>query len=353
VPHRSEFTSKEDWTEFAIMCTAGFGEPLAFSLRTRQLLAQRRDEFDVVHDNQCLGNGMLGMVEDGWPLLTTLHHPITVDRQLALSHTTNPWQRFTTRRWFGFLGMQVRVARALPAVLTVSQNSRQDIAAQMDVVPDRMTVVPVGVDHTVFRPFDDVTPVPGRIMVTSSSDVPMKGLVPLLEAVAKLRTERDLELVVIGNPRPEGRVAKAIERLELAPIVRFVSGISDEELARNYARAEVAVVPSLYEGFSLPAIEAMACGVALVATTGGALPEVVGTDGETGLLVAPDDPGELAVAIGRLLDDDQLRRRLGAAGRERVLGRFTWQVTAAGTARQYRALMDASLSAAPAVGMGT
>jgi glycosyltransferase involved in cell wall biosynthesis len=177
-------------------------------------------------------------------------------------------------------------------------------------------------------------------MVTSSSDVPMKGLVPLLEAVAKLRTERDLELVVIGNPRPEGRVAKAIERLDLAPVVRCVSGISDDELAVNYAQAQVAVVPSLYEGFSLPAIEAMACGVALVATTGGALPEVVGTDGVTGLLVPPDDPGALAGAIGRLLDDAELRERLGAAGRERVLGRFTWQVTAAGTAAEYRALLE-------------
>ena len=233
----SEFTSREDWTEFAIMCTAGFGEPLAFSLRARQLLAERRDEFDVVHDNQCLGNGMLGMVEDGWPLLTTLHHPITVDRQLALSHTSNPWQRFTTRRWFGFLGMQVRVARALPAVLTVSQNSRQDIAAQMDVAPDRMTVVPVGVDHTVFRPFDDVTPVPGRIMVTSSSDVPMKGLVPLLEAVAKLRTERDVELTVIGRPNEGGRVERAIARLGLADAVHCVSGITDDELARLYGEA--------------------------------------------------------------------------------------------------------------------
>jgi glycosyltransferase involved in cell wall biosynthesis len=284
------------------------------------------------------------MMNDGWPLLTTLHHPITVDRQLALSHATNPWQQFTQRRWFGFLRMQVKVARALPRVVTVSESSKRDIASQMGVEVERMTVVPVGVDHTVFRPQDDVTPVPGRIMVTSSSDVPMKGLVPLLEAVAKLRTERDIELVVIGNPRPDGRVAKAIERLDLGPIVRCVSGISDEELARNYAQAQVAVVPSLYEGFSLPAIEAMACGVALVATTGGALPEVVGTDGVTGLLVAPDDPGELAVGIGRLLDDGDLRRRLGAAGRERVLGRFTWEVTAAGTAEQYRALMSDSMA---------
>jgi len=279
-------------------------------------------------------------MEDGCPVLETLHHPITVDRQLALSHSTNPWQQFSQRRWFGFLRMQVKVARSLPRIVTVSQSSKTDITAQMGVDNNRMTVVPVGVDHTVFRPREDVEPVPGRIMVTSSSDVPMKGLVPLLEAVAKLRTECDIELVVIGNPRAEGRVARAIARLDLGPVVRCVTGITDDELAKNYGQAQVAVVPSLYEGFSLPAIEAMACGVALVATTGGALPEVVGTDGETGLLVPPDDPGALAVAIGRLLDDADLRARLGAAGRQRVLGRFTWQVTAAGTAAEYRALLD-------------
>jgi glycosyltransferase involved in cell wall biosynthesis len=340
LPHPREFLSREDWVEFGIMCTAGFGEPLAFSRRARQLLAERRADFDVVHDNQCLGTGMLGMVADGWPLLTTLHHPITVDRQLALSHTTNPWQRVTTRRWFGFLSMQVKVARALPAVVTVSENSRTDISAQMEVKPERMTVVPVGVDHTVFQPVPGLTPVPGRIMVTSSSDVPMKGLVPLLEAVAKLRTERDIELTVIGRPTEGGRVDKALNRLGLTDIVRCVSGISDDALARLYGEAEVAVVPSLYEGFSLPAIEAMSCGVAVVATTGGALPEVVGTSGETGLLVPPDDPGALAGAIALLLDDPALRARLGAAGRDRVINRFTWQVTAAGTAACYQALLD-------------
>ncbi len=339
VPHPREFHDLADAAEFGVMCTAGFGEPWAYSVRARRLLAERRGDFDLVHDNQCLGSGMLGMIEDGWPLLTTLHHPITVDRQLALSHTTNPWQRFTTRRWFGFLRMQVRVARRLPAILTVSESSRRDVAAQMGVAADRMTVVPVGVDHTVFRPIDDVHTVPGRLMVTSSSDVPMKGLVPLLEAVAKLRTERSVELVVIGRPRPGGRVDRAIERLGLNDVVRCVTGISDDELARSYGEAEVAVVPSLYEGFSLPAVEAMACGVPLVATTGGALPEVVGNDGETALLVPPNDPGALAAAIGRLLDDADLRRRLGAAGRERVLHRFTWRVTADGTADCYEALL--------------
>ncbi|MGH9091763.1 MAG: glycosyltransferase family 4 protein [Acidimicrobiales bacterium] len=340
VPHPREIRDRYDALEFGVMCTAGFGEPWAFSLRARRLLAARRGELDLVHDNQCLGSGVLGMMEDGWPVLTTLHHPITVDRQLALSHTTNPWQQVTTRRWFGFLRMQVRVARRLPAVVTVSESSRADVVAQMGVPADRMTVVPVGVDHTVFRPRPDVSPVPGRLMVTSSSDVPMKGLVPLLEAVAKLRAERPVELVVIGRPRPGGRVDRAIERLGLRDTVRCVSGISDDELARQYGEAEVAVVPSLYEGFSLPAVEAMACGVSVVATTGGALPEVVGREGETGLLVPPDDPGALAGAVGRLLDDPALRSRLGEAGRQRVLHRFTWQVTARGTAECYAAVME-------------
>jgi glycosyltransferase involved in cell wall biosynthesis len=269
-----------------------------------------------------------------------LHHPITVDRELALSHAENAYRRLTQRRWFGFLGMQIRVAHQLPKVVTVSESSKGDIAAQMKVPLDRMTVVPVGVDHTVFRPRPDRPRAVGRIMVTSSSDVPMKGLVPLLEAVAKLRTEREVELVVIGRPTEGGRVARTIDRLGLGPVVRCASGISDDELAGLYAEAQVAVVPSLYEGFSLPAIEAMACGVPLVATTGGALPEVVGTDGETGLLVAPDDPEALASGIRRIMDDPELAARLGEGGRARVLGRFTWEATARGTAEQYRLVLE-------------
>ena len=340
IPAPSEFTSIADLTEFAVMLSAGFGEPLAFSRRIRRILNARRGDFDLVHDDQCLGTGILGLHRDGWPLLETLHHPITVDRTIALDHAESRRARLTTRRWFGFLRMQVRVARRLPAVLTVSHNSKVDINAQMHVPLDRMTVVPVGVDHTVFRPYADVAKRPGRLMVTSSSDVPMKGLVPLLEAIAKLRVERDIELVVIGRPRPGGRVAQALERLGLSDIVTTISGVSDEELARLYGEAEVAIVPSLYEGFSLPAIEAMSCGVPVVATTGGALPEVVGVTGETGVLVEPNDPGALLVAIRSLLDDASLRERLGARGRERVMERFTWQVTARGTAACYDAILN-------------
>jgi len=339
LPALREFKDAESWLEFGTMISAGFGEPLAFSKRVRKILNARRDDFDIIHDNQCLGTGIGQLVEDGWPMLMTLHHPITVDRKLALDKATNAYQRFNTKRWFGFLRMQVRVAKQMPHVLTVSRSSKRDITAQMGVATERMTVVPVGVDQDVFKPYDDVTPIEGRLMVTTSSDVPMKGLVPLLEAVAKLRTERHIELTVIGNPRPGGAVDRSLDRLGLRDAVTCVSGITDEELARRYGEAQIAVVPSLYEGFSLPAIEAMACGVPLVATTGGALPEVVGRDGETGVLVPPDDPSALALAIGSLLDDPERRARIGAAGRERVKERFTWQVTAKGTAACYDAIL--------------
>jgi glycosyltransferase involved in cell wall biosynthesis len=236
--------------------------------------------------------------------------------------------------------MQARVARQVQRIVTVSESSRRDIADQLGVAPERMTVVPVGVDGAVFRPMPGTQRVPGRIMTTASSDVPMKGLVPLLEALAKVRTERqDAHLVVIGRLRDGSTIPAALDRFGLAGAVRFLSGLSDQAIVDLYAEAEIAVVPSLYEGFSLPAIEAMACGVPLIATTGGALPEVTGPSGVSALLVPPNDPGSLAQAILTALGDPALRRRLGTAGRKRTSARFTWPVTARATAEQYFELL--------------
>ncbi|GAC1321697.1 MAG: glycosyltransferase family 4 protein [Acidimicrobiales bacterium] len=340
VPKPREFRSLTDVREFGLMCTAGFPEPWSFSVRARKVLAGMRGQFDLVHDNQCLGTGLLGMLDDGWPLIATLHHPITVDRDLELADTTSPWRRITLRRWYGFLRMQARVASQVPRIVTVSKSSARDIEIQMGVPADRMHVVPVGVDHERFRPIAGIERRTDLIMTTASSDVPLKGLVPLLEALAKVRTERAVALVVIGKKKQGSKIPAVLERLGLEGAVRFVSGIDDEGLVRLYNEVALAVVPSLYEGFSLPAIEAMACGTPLLATTGGALPEVVGTDGTTGMLVPPGDPAALADALLLLLGDDGLRARLGAAGRARVLDRFTWRKTAEGTAEEYRALLD-------------
>ncbi|APE21310.1 MULTISPECIES: glycosyltransferase family 4 protein [Streptomyces] len=337
-PKREEFRDWIDGLEVATMWTGGFPEPLTFSLRARRMLAARRGDFDVVHDNQTLGYGLLGGPRAiGAPLVTTIHHPITVDRQLDLDAAADWKRRASVRRWYAFTRMQKRVARRLPSVLTVSGTSRREIVDHLGVREDRIRVVHIGADTDLWSPDPAVAEVPGRIVTTSSADVPLKGLIHLIEALAKLRTENpDAHLVVVGKRAEDGPVAAAIERYGLDGAVSFVKGISDAELVDLVRSAQVSCVPSLYEGFSLPAAEAMATGTPLVATTGGAIPEVAGADGETCLAVPPGDAGALAVALGRVLGDAQLRARLGAAGRARVLERFTWARAAQGTAELYR-----------------
>ncbi|MFR9794730.1 glycosyltransferase family 4 protein [Streptomyces sp. MS06] len=345
-PGRGEYRDWIDAAEVATMWTGGFPEPLTFSLRARRHLRARRGEFDIVHDNQTLGYGLLGDL--GAPLVTTIHHPITVDRRLDLDAAATFRRRLSVRRWYAFTRMQKRVARRLPSVLTVSGTSRQEIVDHLGVRQDRIHVVHIGADTDLFSPDPSVPVVPGRIVTTSSADVPLKGLVHLVEALAKVRTEQpDAHLVVVGKRPAEGPVAQAVERYGLEGAVDFVKGITDAELVDLVRSAEVACVPSLYEGFSLPAAEAMATGTPLLATTGGAIPEVAGRDGETCLAVPPGDPGALAAGLGRLLGDPQLRARLGAAGRDRVLSRFTWARAAEGTVARYREAAARAHGAAP------
>jgi glycosyltransferase involved in cell wall biosynthesis len=330
-----------DFVEVASFSAGQFPEPLAFSLRAWQNLHRRRAEFDVVHDNQSLGYGLLAMQRDGFPVLGTIHHPITVDRRLEMQHARTWYKRLTLRRWYSFTAMQTRVARRMARVITVSENSFNDIVADHGVDPVRMAVVPVGVDVDLFRPLPHVQPVPGRLITTASADVTMKGLSYLLEALAKIRTERDdAHLVVIGRRKPGGRSDEVIRQLGLDDHVEFVTGVPDDRIIELYAEAQLAVVPSLYEGFSLPAIEAMSCGTPLVATSGGALPEVVGRDGETALVVPPGDSGALAAKLSWALDEPGLRGTVGAAGRQRVIDQWSWRHTAERTVEQYRILLE-------------
>jgi glycosyltransferase involved in cell wall biosynthesis len=336
VPHVREFRDRIDVLEFATMCSAGFPEPLTFSLRVARLMRDRVHDFDVIHDNQTLGTGLLDLKKLGLPIISTIHHPITVDRKLDLAAAPLR-KRFTTRRWYGFLRMQKRVAKQMDYVLTVSENSAIDIARDFGVAKDRITVIPVGVDVDAFHP-PTAPRVPGRLIAVASVDVPMKGVHVLLEAVAKLRTERDVQLTVVSRPKPGGPTEKLVDQLALGDGVRFVSGLMQAELCDLMGSAEVAVVPSLYEGFSIPAIEAMACATPLVASAAGALPEVVD---DAGVLVPPGDASALAVAIARLLDDPAERERLGAAARRRVDERYTWQAVARQTAAYYEKVVAA------------
>jgi glycosyltransferase involved in cell wall biosynthesis len=334
-PHPREYRDWIDVLEVTSMWTGAFPEPLTFSLRALRALRARRADFDIVHDNQVLAYGMLGITRLGLPLVTSIHHPISVDRRIELAAASG-LTRLSKRRWYSFVRMQGRVARRVGPVLTGSQSSRDDICRDFRVPASRVRVIPLGVDTRLFRPRPHPR-VPGRIVAVASADSPVKGIPTLLRAIAKITTERDAELTLVGRPAPGGPTERLVAELSLTGKVRFVSGISDAELAELAASAQVAVVPSLYEGFSLPAVEHMASGTPLVASRTGALPEVTG---DAAVLVTPGDAEELAAALIRLLDSGAERARLSAAALARVAERFAWPAVARATIAEYRSAIS-------------
>ena len=342
-PRPGEYRDWIDALEVAAMWTGAFPEPLTFSLRALRALRPRRGDFDVVHDNQVLAYGMLGIARLGLPLVTSIHHPISVDRRIELA-AARGLSRLSKRRWYGFVRMQGRVARRVGPVLTGSESSRDDICRDFRVPRDHVHVIPLGVDTRLFHP-RAAPRAPGSMVAVASADSPVKGIPTLLRAFAKLLTERDVSLTVVGRPAPGGPTEKLIGELSLGGRVRFVTGISDTELAELMARTEIAVVPSLYEGFSLPAVEHMASGTPLVASRTGALPEVTG---DAAMLVSPGDPEELAAALRRLQDSPAEREKLSAAALDRVQRRFAWPAVARATVAEYRR----AIAAAPGAGAG-
>jgi glycosyltransferase involved in cell wall biosynthesis len=332
LPPLRELGSRADVLEYLTAATGCFAEPLAFSVRMADLLRGRAGDFDVVHDNQCLGYGLLALRRRGVPVAATIHHPISRDRRIAVSSAPRS-KKLSLLRWYGFVRMQARVARRLPVLIGVSAAAAADTAADFRVDPDRIRVVPLGVDVELFAPAGPRAP--GRIVAVASADHPMKGVDHLLDAVAKLRVDRAVELQLVSTLKPDGPTARRIAALGIADCVHVRSDITDAELAELLASAEVMCVPSRYEGFSLPTVEAMACGTPVVASRAGALPEVVGTDGDCGVLVPPGDVDALATALGRLLDSPAERERMGAAGRARATGRFSWTAVAQATAQAY------------------
>ncbi|MEH6515687.1 MAG: glycosyltransferase family 4 protein [Halioglobus sp.] len=323
--------------EWSSKLTGGFAEPYTFGRRALKYLRRHRQDYDLIHDNQSLSYGMLQLQREGFPLVTTVHHPVTSDLRIALGAAPRWHQRLLIRRWHSFLGMQKKVVKQLRNVVTVSDCSRQDIARDFGLQPAGISLVYNGIDTETFRPLPQVQRLPMRLMATASADAPLKGVRYLLRAYAKLLQQfPELELLMVSKPQPGGRTERLVAKLGLTDKVKFVSGISTQEMVHYYAQASIAIVPSVYEGFGLPAGEAMACGVPVVSTNGGALPEVVG---EAGVIVPAKSVDALADAIGDLLADEQRRAELSVAGRQRILEKFSWQVCAAEMVNYYRLVL--------------
>ena len=333
-----ELASLLNLFEFASMSTGGFPEPLTFGVRARRYLSQGKKRYDIVHDNQGLFYGLLKIAKGGFPVVATIHHPITVDRDIELEEAGGLSGKIKVRRWYSFLTMQKRVIKKIPYIITVSNTSKHDISREFEIPEERFRIVPNGINTANFHPIEGIKREDNRIIVTNSADTPLKGLKYLLLALAEIRRTRDVRLTVIGRAKENGTVERLVSDLLPGNAVHFTGRITDEEFCRYYAQATMAVIPSLYEGFGMPAGEAMACAIPVISTTGGALPEVIG---DAGILIPPGDVNALVKAILTLLDNPGLRQSLGEAGLVRVNNSLTWGHAAEKTVAVYREAINA------------
>jgi glycosyltransferase involved in cell wall biosynthesis len=329
-----DFINLIEWLDISAM---GYPEPLTFGMRVKRHLAETKKKFDIIHDNQSLSYGILSLARH-MPVTATIHHPMTVDRRLAVQSTKSFYKKLKVLRWYSFISMQKTVARQLSHIITVSESSKKDIAKEFSIPESKFLTIPNGIDTNLFYPVETIKKEPGRIIVTNSADTPLKGLYHLLFAVHDILKTRPVKLVIIGTPKENGGIEKLIKKLELVRHIQFTGRIDHDRFVKEYARAELAVVPSLYEGFGLPVGEAMACRVPVICTTGGALPEVAG---DAARLVPPGNASALRDAILELLDDPSQREALAEKGYQRVLKEFTWEKTAIRTVEAYREIIRA------------
>ena len=345
-PNSSVLRSPLSLYELATSFSGTFPEPLAFTIRAYYKLKKllSHDRFDIIHDNQSLGYGLLWIKKMGIPVVATIHHPIPIDRDLDIANTSNLLEKLGLMRWYSFCTMQRRVAKRMDRIITVSQSSARDLEHHLEIPHSKLRVALNGIDTDLFKSDDSVPKEPNSLILINSGEKPIKGVRHLLKALQLLQGEAEAKLTVVGNTSADGQHLKLVREYGLEDTVTFTGRISTEELVKRYSMSEISVVPSLYEGFGLPAAEAMACSLPVIATTAGALPEVVGQDGDAGILVPPADPHALAAAIKRLLCDKHLRRKLGEAGRKRVETHLTWEQAAKKTLEVYQECCECSPS---------
>ncbi|MCP4673474.1 MAG: glycosyltransferase family 4 protein [Desulfobacula sp.] len=331
-PDLNELKNPINLIEWLDISTMGYPEPLTFGMRVNQYLKKAENHYDIIHDNQSLSYSILSMARR-MPVTATIHHPMTVDRRLAVQSTKSFIKKLKALRWYSFITIQKYVAKRLSSIITVSETSKRDIAKEFNIDQSKFTTIPIGIDTNNFYPIQTIKKQSNRIIVTNSADTPLKGLYHLLYAIKNVLKIRRVQLIVIGSPKKNGGIEKLIKKLDIGQYIKFTGRIGHEQFVREYARAGIAIVPSLYEGFGLPVGEAMACRIPVICTTGGALPEVAG---DATKLVPPGNATALEKAILELMDDPDQREILAQKGYERVLKEFTWEKTAVRTVQAYR-----------------
>ena len=314
-----------DLIEWLGIMSGGFPEPYVFGKRLESFLKDTEIKFDVLLDNQSLCYSLLN-IQKSYPLVTTIHHPITRDHKIALDNARNWKERLSTNRWHGFLKMQKKVAPKLQKIICPSAQSKEDVIEEFLVERDSIDVVLNGIDVNSFRFRGDKRPHSNRIVTTASADIPLKGLKYLIRSLPEIiKKFPDTNLQVIGRSPQGGGIRKLISKLNLVDKVSFHSELSESEVVEIYSCAEIAVIPSLYEGFGFGAGEAMSCGVPLISTTSGGLKEVIG---DAAIIIKSGSSEEIEKAVIELFSNPNKQELYSHLGRKRMEDKFDWLVSA-------------------------
>ena len=314
-----------DLYEWITVMTGGFPEPYTYGKRVLKRLKENNLKLDVLLDNQSLSSSLLE-IQAHYPLAVTIHHPITKDHKLEMQNAINWKERLSSSRWHNFLPMQKKVAPQLKNIICVSQPSKEDVISEFKVDEKKITVIPNGIDIGIFKPSSIKKSLSFRIVTTASADIPLKGLRHLILALPRVIRQFPLtSLTVIGKSPEKSNLNKLIDDLDLEDKITFRSGISEKEIVKTYHDSDIAVIPSLYEGFGFGAGEAMACGVPLISTDSGGLKQVIG---DAALKIKPGSVNEIEEGILKLFTEEKIRQELAEKGRERMEEFFDWKIAA-------------------------
>jgi len=314
-----------DLYEWISVMTGGFPEPYTFGRRVLRHLKASEREFDVILDNQSLCYSLLD-IQKLYPLAVTIHHPITKDHRLEIENASNWKERLSSRRWHNFLPMQKKVSPKLNKIICVSGPSKQDVVEEFLVNPENVEVILNGIDIETFKPDSDSKVVKNRIVTTASADIPLKGLRFLINALPRiLKDFPETHIMVIGKSPNESKIRKLIDDLDLNEKITFKSNLSEDEIVDIYRTSQIAVIPSLYEGFGFGAGEAMACGTPLISTDSGGLKDVIG---DSAIKITSGSIEEIENKIISLFQDPEKREQLSLKGRNRMEELFDWKIAA-------------------------
>ena len=309
-----------DIYEFVATLFGSFPEMRTFGHRSYQWLLDNNN-YDIVIDNQSISYGMLD-IQKIIPFIEIIHHPITKDFKHELEASDKILYRLSRYRWYSFLGMQKKVAPKIKRIITPSKNSKKDISVDFKCNPNNISVINNGLDTDIFIPYTNIERLPYRLITTASADVPLKGLDYTLRAIEKLKKNYvNIELVIIGKLKKDGHTSRLIKSLQIEDIVSFKTNLTKEEIAIEYSKSSIAIVSSLYEGFGYPVIEAMSCGVPLIAADTSSIPELVK---DFALLIPPKDTPVLISSIKQILNNYKQYEEVAEEGREHIINNFNW-----------------------------